>query len=160
MERQMWGNGRNVNGEDSGAASDVNGPMFATSAVKISCFHSEPNCALPWQRHEQYSSFSSGVIIEPGYVLTNAHCVQHGVLVQVRKCGNAGEKYQAKILHLVEECDLALLYVPEPEFHAVDDADSGVEWGSIPKLSDKVTVVGTTARDRDAESPTFAIRSG
>ena len=34
------------------------------SVVKIFCVHTEPNFSLPWQRKRQYSSTSSGFMVE------------------------------------------------------------------------------------------------
>ena len=51
------------------------------AVVKIFCVHTEPNWSLPWQRKRQFSSTSSGFLVEAEggarWLLTNAHSVEY-----------------------------------------------------------------------------------
>ncbi|KAK4282449.1 hypothetical protein QN277_013826 [Acacia crassicarpa] len=108
------------------------------AVVKVFCVHTEPNFSLPWQRKRQYSSSSSGFIIEGRRVLTNAHSVEHHTQVKLKKRGSDA-KYIATVLAIGTECDIALLTVSDDEFW---DGVSPVEFGDLPALQDAVTVVG------------------
>ena len=85
-------------------------------------------------------------------ILTNAHCVQDHILVQVRRCGD-DTKYEARVVSIGEECDLALLTVDDNRFWEDDLRDTSnksesivnrfaVNFGKVPKLLDPVNVVG------------------
>ncbi|MEW5313804.1 MAG: hypothetical protein WDW38_005341 [Sanguina aurantia] len=108
------------------------------AVVKVFCIHCEPNYSLPWQRKRQYSSSSSGFIIEGRRILTNAHCVDHHTQVKVKRRGS-DEKYVAQVLSVGTECDIAMLTVADPAFWA--DVQP-VVFGTLPQLQDAVTVVG------------------
>ncbi len=51
------------------------------AVVKVYCVHTEPNFSLPWQRKRQYTSSSSGFIVQGAqgerWLLTNAHSVDY-----------------------------------------------------------------------------------
>ncbi|KAJ6794837.1 putative protease Do-like 9 [Iris pallida] len=108
------------------------------AVVKVFCVHTEPNFSLPWQRKRQYSSGSSGFIIDGRRVLTNAHSVEHFTQVKLKKRGS-DTKYLATVLAIGTECDIAMLTVSDEEFW---EGVSPVEFGSLPALQDAVTVVG------------------
>ncbi|KAI9078074.1 hypothetical protein K1719_039999 [Acacia pycnantha] len=108
------------------------------AVVKVFCVHTKPNFSLPWQRRKQYSSSSSGFIIEGRRVLTNAHSVEHHTQVKLKKRGS-DTKYIATVLAIGTECDIALLTVSDDEFW---EGVSPVEFGDLPALQDAVTVVG------------------
>ncbi|XP_074564422.1 protease Do-like 9 isoform X2 [Curcuma longa] len=108
------------------------------AVVKVFCVHTEPNFSLPWQRKRQYSSSSSGFIIEGRRVLTNAHSVEHFTQVKLKKRGS-DTKYVATVLAIGTECDIAMLTVENDEFW---EGVSPLQFGSLPALQDAVTVVG------------------
>lgn len=51
--------------------------------VRVYCTHSQPNYGMPWQRRKQEFSTSSGFVIEGRRIITNAHAVEYGTLIQV-----------------------------------------------------------------------------
>eukprot|EP00877_Chromochloris_zofingiensis_P004183 jgi/Chrzof1/13766/Cz08g11120.t1 len=108
------------------------------AVVKVFCIHTEPNFSLPWQRKRQYSSNSSGFIIEGRRILTNAHCVDHSTQVKVKRRGS-DQKYVASVLAVGTECDIAMLTVEDESFW---EGVSPVQFGSLPQLQEAVTVVG------------------
>lgn len=75
------------------------------AVVKVSCFHTEPNFSMPWQRKRQFSSSSSGFVVGGRRVLTNAHSVEHHTQVQLKKRGS-DTKYLATVLAIGTECDI------------------------------------------------------
>eukprot|EP00252_Welwitschia_mirabilis_P012102 TRINITY_DN2692_c0_g1_i4.p1 TRINITY_DN2692_c0_g1~~TRINITY_DN2692_c0_g1_i4.p1 ORF type:complete len:755 (-),score=151.93 TRINITY_DN2692_c0_g1_i4:281-2545(-) len=119
-------------------ADDVKDSPSMNAVVKVFCVHTEPNFSLPWQRKRQYSSNSSGFIIEGRRVLTNAHSVEHHTQVKLKKRGS-DTKYLARVLAIGTECDIALLTVDDEEFW---EESSPVQFGELPTLQDAVTVVG------------------
>lgn len=112
------------------------------SILKIHCTHSEPDYLIPWQKQQQSPSTSSGFVIDiPGVgkrVMTNAHSVEYGTMIQVQRRG--GEtKFQAKLEVIANECDLAILSVDSEEFWKDLDA---LEFGPLPALQEEVEVLG------------------
>jgi hypothetical protein len=71
--------------------------LLLNGVVRISCTHSEPNFLLPWQRKKQEFSSSSGFIIDNERILTNAHSVEYGSLIQVKK-RQSEKKYLASVV--------------------------------------------------------------
>ncbi|KAL3685912.1 hypothetical protein R1sor_003934 [Riccia sorocarpa] len=124
--------------DDGNGQEDVKDAPFMDAVVKVFCVHTEPNFSLPWQRKRQFSSNSSGFIISERRVLTNAHSVEHHTQVKVKKRGS-DTKYLATVLAIGTECDIAMLTVSNDEFW--EDV-TPVEFGSLPRLQDAVTVVG------------------
>ncbi|KAK4402375.1 Protease Do-like 9 [Sesamum angolense] len=108
------------------------------SVVKVFCVHTDPNFSLPWQRKRQYSSSSSGFVIQGRRVLTSAHSVEHYTQIKLKKRGS-DTKYVATVLAIGVECDIALLTVNDDEFW---EGISPVAFGDLPALQDAVTVVG------------------
>ena len=112
------------------------------SILKVHCTHSEPDYLIPWQKQHQSPSTSSGFVIEiPGVgkrVMTNAHSVEYGTMIQVQRRGGE-RKYQATIEMIANECDLALLHVDSSDFWEGLDA---LEFGPLPALQEEVEVLG------------------
>lgn len=106
--------------------------------VRIFCTHSEPNFHMPWQRKKQELSTSSGFIIPGRRILTNAHAVEYGSLVQVKKC-HSETKYIATVIAVGHECDLAVLKIQDPSFWS---NTSSLSFGELPELLEDVSVVG------------------
>lgn len=85
--------------------------------------HTEPNFSLPWQRKRQYSSSSSGFMIQGHRILTNAHCVDHATQARVKRsilrvaCVACGCSRSCS-------CDAALRDVG-------DNVDASKEWSAV-----------------------------
>ncbi|GAQ86753.1 HrtA/DegP protease [Klebsormidium nitens] len=126
-----------VQGHDDGGLEEEDAP-FMDAVVKVFCTHTEPNYSLPWQRKRQFSSNSSGFIIGGRRVLTNAHSVEHHTQVKVKKRGS-DTKFLATVLAIGTECDIAMLTVEDDDFW---EGVTPLEFGSLPRLQDSVTVVG------------------
>lgn len=126
------------------------------SVVKVYATHSEPDFLIPWQKQHQTTSTSSGfVLYVPGMgfrVMTNAHSVEYGSVVQVQRRGD-DEKHAAVVEAVGNECDLALLRV-DSLFPSQNDEDDEIELegsdfamplGPLPSLQDEVEVLGYPA---------------
>lgn len=134
------------------------GERTLDSVLKVYATHSEPDYLIPWQKRHQTTSTSSGFVLNvPGMgprIMTNAHSVEYGSVVQVQRRGDA-EKHAAVVEAVGNECDLALLRVdslfPPEESDGKDYADSSdyslspMDLGPLPSLQDEVEVLGYPA---------------
>lgn len=110
------------------------------SVVKIYVTHCEPTYARPWQMEGQNYTTSSGFILPDRRILTNAHSIEHFTFVRVKRRGD-DTRYVASVLAIAEECDLALLTVPDDAFwHGGLTALPISE--RLPALRDSVIVAG------------------
>eukprot|EP00917_Polyrhabdina_sp_WS-2016_P002043 GHVP01004391.1.p1 GENE.GHVP01004391.1~~GHVP01004391.1.p1 ORF type:complete len:541 (+),score=84.63 GHVP01004391.1:1740-3362(+) len=117
--------------------------MVKANVIKVFCNHKEPDFSRPWTFKRHTTSYSSGFVIDipqrkEKFVLTNAHSVDFAATVQVRKFGESLE-FDAKVLCIGHECDLALLTVEDEEFW---DGLKPLDFGESPELQDQVIVVG------------------
>ena len=107
------------------------------SIVKIYTVSKNTNYMEPWNSSVQRSS-GSGSIISGNRILTNAHVIANETFVEVKKYGDT-KRYQAKVLEVSHDVDLALLEVQDKNFFKETKA---LEFGVLPKIQDKVTVYG------------------
>lgn len=115
--------------------------LLLRSVVKVMAVSDAPDYEQPWQTEGPMNSTGSGAIVETSRglrILTNAHCVENYVYVEVRRYGKA-RKFSAEVEAIGHECDLALLRVDEPGFF---DGTTPIPLGSLPHLSDRVSVCG------------------
>ncbi len=120
------------------------------SVVKVYATHSEPDFLIPWQKKHQTTSTSSGFVLDvPGIgyrVMTNAHSVEYGSVVQIQRRGD-DEKHAAVVEAVGNECDLALLRV-DSLFAPTDESGRkpyALPLGPLPPLQDEVEVLGYPA---------------
>jgi S1-C subfamily serine protease len=106
--------------------------------VKIYTVFSEFNYDMPWQLSKQERAVGSGCIISGNRILTNAHVVADQTFIQVKRAGEA-KKYNAVVVMVAHECDLALLTVDDPSFF---DGVKPLTLGTLPRMRDKVAVYG------------------
>ena len=108
-----------------------------SSIVKIYTVSKATNYSEPWNSSVHRSS-GSGSIISGNRILTNAHVVANETFIEVKKYGDT-KRYQAKVLFVSHDIDLALLEVQDKEFFK---NTTPLEFGDLPKIQDKVTVYG------------------
>jgi len=108
-----------------------------SSIVKIYTVSKATNYLEPWNSSVQRSS-GSGSIISGNRILTNAHVVANETFIEVKKYGDT-KRYQAKVLYVSHDIDLALLEVQDKEFFK---NTTPLEFGDLPNMQDKVTVYG------------------
>jgi len=92
---------------------------------------------LPWQNGPNSGSSGSAFAISRNRILTNAHVVADSSFVTLTKHG-VGTHFQAKVVAIGHDCDLALLEVLDGSFGDV----APLTLGDTPQLQDSVTVVG------------------
>ncbi len=107
------------------------------SIVKIYTVSKIPNYLEPWNSTIRRST-GSGSIISGNRILTNAHVVANQTFIEVKKYGDT-KRYQAKVLFVSHDVDLALLEVKDKEFFK---DTTPLEFGDLPNIQDKVTVYG------------------
>ncbi|EDO41765.1 predicted protein [Nematostella vectensis] len=93
---------------------------------------------MPWQMKRQQQVFGSGFVIEGRRILTNGHVVAYQKSVRVRKHGDA-KKYNAHVIHVGHECDIAMLGVEDEKFW--EDLYP-LSFGVVPELEEDVVCVG------------------
>jgi len=108
-----------------------------SSIVKIYTVSKATNYSEPWNSSVQRSS-GSGSIISGNRILTNAHVVANETFIEVKKYGDT-KRYQAKVLEVSHDADLALLEVKDKDFFK---ETTPLEFGTLPNMQDKVTVYG------------------
>ena len=106
--------------------------------VKIFTVVNTPDYWNPWSMRGTGSGTGSGAIITGRKILTNAHVVGNQTFIQVRRFGDA-RRFQAQVLAVAHEVDLALLTVEDDAFWA--DVE-GLELGDLPDTQDEVFVYG------------------
>ncbi len=107
------------------------------AVVKIFTVSSKPNFKQPWSSNIS-RSIGSGSIIKGERILTNAHVVTNATYIEVLKNGDT-RKYEAKVLSVCHDCDLALITVKDKSFF------KGVKplvIDGLPKLEEEVAVYG------------------
>jgi S1-C subfamily serine protease len=91
-----------------------NSQSIDSSIVKIYTVSKSTNYLEPWNSSIQRSS-GSGSIISGNRILTNAHVVANETFIEVKKYGDT-KRYQAHVLYVSHDIDLALLEVEDEEF--------------------------------------------
>ncbi|PFH31381.1 trypsin domain-containing protein [Besnoitia besnoiti] len=128
---------------DLAVAKAIRKSEVPNTVFKVFCTHCEPNYSQPWTTRRQTTSTSTGFVTVDSAgqkcLLTNAHSVEHAAVVQVRKRGDH-QKYEAEVLCIGLECDLAMLRVSDADFW--EGLGPPLQWGPSPQLGEPVTVVG------------------
>ena len=91
--------GKEGSDRGSGYSSSLSSDQteLLNGVVRIYCTHSQPNFGMPWQRLKQEFSTSTGFVIDGNRILTNAHAVEYGSLIQVKK-RSSEKKYVASVI--------------------------------------------------------------
>ena len=118
------------------AASETS-PSINSSIVKIYTVSKATNYLEPWNSSVQRSS-GSGSIISGNRILTNAHVIANETFIEVKKYGDT-KRYEAEVLFVSHDTDLALLEVKDKDFFK---GTTPLSFGTLPKIQDKVTVYG------------------
>ncbi|MBU0480461.1 MAG: trypsin-like peptidase domain-containing protein [Proteobacteria bacterium] len=108
------------------------------SMVKIFVVQNRPDYTNPWNMFGSSSSSGSGCVISGNRILTNAHVISDQTYIQVRLFGHS-KKYEAEVVAVSHEVDLALLTVRDSSFF------KGVvplEIGGLPQTQQDVVVYG------------------
>ncbi len=116
--------------------SDQRRAMAAT--VQVTAVINPPDYKAPWQCRPTESISGSGVLLEGGRVLTNAHVVSNAVSIELKRMG-LPDRYLAHVEFIDHASDLALLRVEKAEFATGAEP---LSLGDMPELQAAVNVYG------------------
>lgn len=112
---------------------------FASSSVaRIDTTFFVHSFATPWQPARVRRSGGTGFLLPGGRLLTNAHVVSRANTIRVQRPDQRTD-YEARVLHVAHDCDLALLEVKDRAFF---EDSAPLELGSVPELNTPVMVMG------------------
>ncbi|KAL4448415.1 hypothetical protein ABPG75_005634 [Micractinium tetrahymenae] len=115
----------------------------SASAVKVFAELTPPDYSYPWQRGSSQSVTASGVMVrgprEEPWIITNAHAVDWATSVQLKRSWD-DRKFDARVVAMARDGDLALLTVEDPKFW--EGAVFATFAASLPSPRDQLTVVG------------------
>ena len=97
-----------------------------------------PNYKTPWNAGGTGGGVGTGFLVGKNQFLTNAHVVSNSRLLYIKKVDDP-TPYEAEILHIAHDCDLALLGLKD--YSAFKDVKP-LKFGSIPQLNSTVIAVG------------------
>jgi S1-C subfamily serine protease len=123
----------------------VTGSLLAAqperSVVQIITFSQEPEWNLPWRFNSVGRSGGSGFVISGRRIMTNAHVIGWARQILVRRYQDP-RPYQARVLFVGHDCDLALLEVEDESFF---DGLEALELGPLPEVRSTVVTCGYPA---------------
>jgi S1-C subfamily serine protease len=109
------------------------------SAVKIHVTVRNPDPIRPWTKQQPGDQSGSGVVIEGGRILTNAHVVRYAAQVRVQP-NQSSQKLTAKVKAISVGMDLALLELDDPK--AVANLPVATLAETRPAIGAKVATFG------------------
>ena len=110
----------------------------AHGMVKIQTMMSPPDFTAPWQRMSPQRVSGSGFVIAGGRILTSAHLVADQVNLEIQREG-AGRRVGARVEHVCEPCDLAILRVSDER---ILEGARPLEIGALPRPKQLVRAYG------------------
>jgi S1-C subfamily serine protease len=118
------------------APPQPNGPV-QKSLVRITATEVAPDYRAPWNAGMLGRGIGAGFVIEGNRIMTNAHVVSNSRYLTVERDGDPN-KYQAKVLFVAHDCDLALVTVDPNFFKNM----LPLKLGGIPELESTVSAYG------------------
>jgi S1-C subfamily serine protease len=114
-----------------------NGPV-QKSLVRITATSVEPDYKAPWNAGGLERGVGAGFVISGNRIMTNAHVVANSRYLTVEREGDPN-KYPAKVQFIANDCDLAVITVPAPDFFK---NMLQLQLGGIPALESTVSAYG------------------
>ena len=114
-----------------------NGPV-QKSLVRITATSVEPDYKAPWNAGGLERGVGAGFVISGNRIMTNAHVVANSRYLTVERDGDPN-KYPAKVQFIANDCDLAVITVPAPDFFK---NMLPLQFGGIPALESTVSAYG------------------
>eukprot|EP00927_Polykrikos_kofoidii_P002241 TRINITY_DN10866_c0_g1_i1.p1 TRINITY_DN10866_c0_g1~~TRINITY_DN10866_c0_g1_i1.p1 ORF type:complete len:602 (+),score=73.07 TRINITY_DN10866_c0_g1_i1:81-1808(+) len=109
------------------------------SVCKLFVKKVQASFADPWRKHSQQSSTGTGFLLRNRWIITNAHVVHRAVSVLVRATSGPPVKYNARVVSIGFQCDLAVLEVDGDFWEGKHSLELCRE---LPLLDDNVTCIG------------------
>src|SRR5436190_17194290 len=114
-----------------------NGPV-QKSLVRITATSVEPDYRAPWNAGGLQRGVGAGFVISGNRIMTNAHVVANSRYITVERDGDPN-KYPATVQFIANDCDLALITAPAPDFFK---NMIPLRFGGIPALESRVSADG------------------
>src|SRR4030095_7193205 len=114
-----------------------NGPV-QKSLVRITATSVEPDYKAPWNAGGLERGVGAGFVISGNRIMTSAHVVANSRYLTVERDGDPN-KYPAKVQFIANDCDLAVITVPAPDFFK---NMLPLQFGGIPALESTVSAYG------------------
>jgi S1-C subfamily serine protease len=108
------------------------------SVFLIMTVHQEYNYVTPWKLENMSQSSGTGFMIANNMILTNAHNVSDCRYVEIRK-ENLAKLFQAKVVFVGHDCDLAILTVEDKSFY---NDTAALELADLPSVNSTVSTYG------------------
>jgi len=106
--------------------------------VRIEASFLVPDYRTPWNSGRPTSGSGTGWLVGKNQFITNAHVVSNSTKLVIRMT-NDPEPYEARIVHIAHDCDLAIIEPIDPRpFQNLKP----LEIDGIPKLNSEVIAVG------------------
>lgn len=110
--------------------------------VRVEVDTKQPNYRVPWNVGGMGSGNGTGFLVGPNRFVTNAHVVSNSRLIYIKKV-NDPKPYQARVLFVAHDCDLAMLELEsEIDFEMGFKGVQPLFIGGTPKLNTTVIAVG------------------
>lgn len=110
---------------------------MAQSIVKIYTTAEKNSTLAPWNSDSE-SMIGTGFVIQGNRILTNAHVVESSTFIELQRDGKPN-RYEAKVLAISHESDLALLTVKDESFFK---KGKFLEIGELPRVHQEISVYG------------------
>ncbi len=123
---------------DDASISEIN----LDAVVRVEVETRKPNYRVPWNSGGMGSGNGTGFLVGPNRFLTNAHVVSDARLIYLKQVSDP-QPFEARVLHVAHDCDLALLEIVDEDRYQEGFADvESLYIGGIPKLNTTVIAVG------------------
>lgn len=111
---------------------------FRASVVQVFVVSQPEDYNKPWQRPQAQSYGGSAFHVGNKRLLTNAHVVSDQRNLMVKRADTV-KRFEARVLHVGHDCDLAMITVDDPAFWEGMDT---IEIGERPEIRSKVQTIG------------------
>jgi len=118
--------------------AEVDLDKIRTSVIQIDTTTQGEDYWAPWNPPNVYGMGGTGFYIGDRRLMTNAHVVTEAKVIRVKR-PDRPKKYDARVLFIAHDSDLALITVDDDEFF---EGLIPLEFGGVPKLKSMVTAVG------------------
>ncbi len=119
-------------------ASAAEPELIRRSLVRIQSVGQSPDYRVPWNAGGVSQGVGAGFVISGNRIMTNAHVVSDPRFISITKEGDP-RPYEASVLFVAHDCDLAILQPQDPTFF---DDTVALEFGGIPDIESTVSVYG------------------
>lgn len=117
--------------------TDTEADEMAQSIVKIYTTAEKNSAYAPWNSDSE-SMIGTGFVIKDNRILTNAHVVESSTFIELQRDGKP-DRYEAEVLAISHEADLALLKVKDESFFK---KGKFLEIGELPRVHQEISVYG------------------